>query len=433
MPEHTFVRFIQNQEAAPVRRVNHTDGREYLVVPSVAIVEGVMNKLLYTEEEITAYIDAWNGRPLVIAHPQDLDGDYISANSPEIFARSPGFFFNAHFEDGRLKGDWWIDTAKAETLGGHAQVVVVALEAGEMFEQSAGLFSDEELTEGEFNGEEYEGIARNIRPDHIAILFDDVGACSIEDGCGAPRVNSADGADVEPDANDDSERSTVWDFLRPLANLLRRVDEEDDTEVRINADMGEGGPDAGGEEGHNESEVNIMSREELVEALLGLETVPFTRAMLEAADDETLVALWSQFGAAPEPMPEAGQGDDDEEEDDEHPADNTMASAYELPTELEQIAAGIGQFDGGISGVLDALASVREQGNARLDELIGAVTANSDQFTADELRALPPEMLKKMAGLARSANITPNFLGRGVGVNIQPDDEWEEWSPREVQ
>lgn len=424
MPEHTFVRFLLNQEASPVKRVNHTDGREYLVVPSVAIVEGVMNNFLYTEEEITAYIDAWNGRPLVIAHPQDLDGDYISANSPEIFARSPGFFFNAHFEDGRLKGDWWIDTAKAETLGGHAQAMVVALEAGKMFEQSTGLFSDEELTEGEFNGEKYEGIARNIRPDHIAILFDDVGACSIEDGCGAPRVNRAEEA-----VNDEPEQLAILKFVKSFASLLRKTDKN--IEVRINADE-EGGPDIGGEEEHNESEVNIMTREELLEALLSLETLPFTRAMLEAADDETLAAWWSQFGAAPEPMPEAGQGDD-EDEDDEHPADNAGASAYELPTELEQLVTGIGQFEGGVEGVLGALVSVREQGNARMDELIGAVTTNSDQFTADELRTLPPEMLKKMAGLARSANITPNFLGRGAGINIQPDDEWEEWTPKEVQ
>jgi hypothetical protein len=35
-----------------------------------------------------------------------------------------------------------------------------------------------------FNGVKYEGIARNLRPDHLAILPDDKGACSLEDGCG---------------------------------------------------------------------------------------------------------------------------------------------------------------------------------------------------------------------------------------------------------
>lgn len=431
MPDrNVFVKFIQNEKsAAQTRRVNHTDGREYLIAPAVSIVAGVMNDILYAEEDITAYIEAWNGRPLVIAHPQDLDGEHISANSPEIFARSPGFFFNAHFEDGRLKGDWWIDTAKAKEIGGHAQALVTALEHGRMFEQSTGLFTDIEPTEGEFNGEQYEGIARNIRPDHVAILFDEVGACSIEDGCGAPRVNSepevVEAAQVEPEpiTNDETEQSAVWQFLKPLAKLLGRVEES--TEMRINADSGEGGPDTGGDVDNNESEVN-MSRDELIEALLGRETGFLTRAMLEAADDETLAALWSQFGTAPEAEAEPEvEADDDPGE--EHPAEN----AFELPPELVAVVTMVGEM-GGIEALREALLASREQSNAHIDKLIGDITANSDQFEAEDLQALPQEMLQKMAGWVRSTTITPNFGGRGVGVHVQPEDEFEEWTPREV-
>jgi hypothetical protein len=51
-------------------------------------------------------------------------------------------------------------------------------------EVSLGMFTDNEATEGDWNGEKYIMIAKNHRPDHLAILPDAVGACSCEDGCG---------------------------------------------------------------------------------------------------------------------------------------------------------------------------------------------------------------------------------------------------------
>ena len=40
---------------------------------------------------------------------------------------------------------------------------------------------------GDWNGKAYVGIARNYRPDHLAILPDMKGACSIADGAGLCR------------------------------------------------------------------------------------------------------------------------------------------------------------------------------------------------------------------------------------------------------
>jgi len=58
-----------------------------------------------------------------------------------------------------------------------------------LIEVSVGVFSDEEVEQGEWNGEQYMAIAKGLRPDHLAILPDMIGACSIEDGCGI-RLNS---------------------------------------------------------------------------------------------------------------------------------------------------------------------------------------------------------------------------------------------------
>ena len=52
-------------------------------------------------------------------------------------------------------------------------------------ELSTGLFTDNDETAGVSpKGRNYEAVARNHRPDHMAVLPDQVGACSINDGCG---------------------------------------------------------------------------------------------------------------------------------------------------------------------------------------------------------------------------------------------------------
>ena len=56
---------------------------------------------------------------------------------------------------------------------------------GEMMEVSTGLFSEIEPKPGVFKGRHYKGVVRNLRPDHLAILPDSIGACSIADGAGA--------------------------------------------------------------------------------------------------------------------------------------------------------------------------------------------------------------------------------------------------------
>ena len=51
-------------------------------------------------------------------------------------------------------------------------------------EVSLGMFTENDMEEGEYEGKQYKGIAKNHRPDHLAILPDQIGACSCKDGCG---------------------------------------------------------------------------------------------------------------------------------------------------------------------------------------------------------------------------------------------------------
>lgn len=165
-------------------------GREYLVAPVVAIRAGVLNGELVPLEEIGAYVEAWNGIPLPLGHPTQR-GIPISANTPELEATlSVGRFWNAELVDDRLRGEVWVDIAKAQTIEGGLEVLQ-RLENNEGIEVSTAYYRDLDPTPGQLNGKRYTGIQRNLRPDHLALLLHEIGACSWKDGCGVPRVNSA--------------------------------------------------------------------------------------------------------------------------------------------------------------------------------------------------------------------------------------------------
>lgn len=180
--------FVSNQLSSKATRVEH-DGRTYLVAPVVAIRAGVLNDELVMGAEIGRYPESWNGIPVPLGHPT-LRGSPISANSPEIEASLVvGRFWNAKWDGERLRGEIWLDIEKAERMGGDALEALQRIERGDSVEVSTAYFRDIEERGGEVNGERFTGIARNLRPDHLALLLHSIGACSWMDGCGTPRVN----------------------------------------------------------------------------------------------------------------------------------------------------------------------------------------------------------------------------------------------------
>ena len=165
-------------------------GKKHLVVPMVMMVEGVHNgshgPLLHTIAELGKFTGSWNGIPIVIDHPTGSDGESVSANTPDIIEGAVGKVYNTKVKGKKLTSEGWLDE---DMLRQTSSDVLAAVKASEQVEVSVGVFSDEEETEGEFEGEEYNAIAINHRPDHLALLPGGTGACSIEDGCGV-RSNS---------------------------------------------------------------------------------------------------------------------------------------------------------------------------------------------------------------------------------------------------
>lgn len=177
-----------------VGRIRHErrKGRDYLVVPLSLIVPGVLNgsqgPLFYPLDEIQHEPQKWHNIPLTVWHPTDpLTNSPLSASDPGVLDRQGVGFVRQPFARNRLQAEGWIDVAKMRKIDNKLspQVrVLPRLERGIPVELSTGLFTDNIPKPGNWNGRPYTHEARNYRPDHVAILPDQVGACSIQDGCG---------------------------------------------------------------------------------------------------------------------------------------------------------------------------------------------------------------------------------------------------------
>ena len=217
--------FITSQVKVADTREETLMGRNHLVVPVVALVEMVLqsstseNPELALAEEFGANPLSWNGRPIVVNHPE-IDGEKVSASLPEIVDKEKiGEIYNTTLDGKKLKLEAWIDLERAEGLGGTIYETVQRLQEGEeVIEVSTGLFSNVEEKAGRFSEEDYQGIWRNVVPDHLAILSEATGACSIEDGCGAPRANAAADCDCDPD---DASSKSLFAKVKDKWNMFR--------------------------------------------------------------------------------------------------------------------------------------------------------------------------------------------------------------------
>lgn len=160
------------------------NGREYLVAPATLIVPGVLNgskgRLFYPPEEVSKDPWAWNGMPMVVYHPTS-NGQHVSGRDPDIIEKfGVGNIYRAQ-ANGKLSAEAWFDVEATRRVDNR---ILRKLERNEPIELSTGLFTENEPTAGTYNGQPYDAIARNYKPDHLAILPDQTGACSLRDGCG---------------------------------------------------------------------------------------------------------------------------------------------------------------------------------------------------------------------------------------------------------
>jgi hypothetical protein len=181
----------------PALRIRN--GREYLVLPITifppggGVMNGSKGPLYYPASVCAANVGAWNDVPLTGRHPQSPDGGHVSANDAGVLdEQGLGFLANDRLENGRRRVDGWFDVAACKNYDAkNGTAILASAQRGDLQEVSTGLMTDDRRAENgaSWNGRPYTAVVAGWTPDHLAVLPDQKGACSVADGCG---VNNAD-------------------------------------------------------------------------------------------------------------------------------------------------------------------------------------------------------------------------------------------------
>lgn len=188
MPMQINVTTQVNSKA--IRRETY-NGSEHWVVPSYTLPSNVvMNGGLYPETEINAHYQKLEGTLAPFGHPV-LDGQFVSAFSPEGINKFSVGAWNRNVKKSgnRVYVEKWIDTevAKLTENGRRLLERLEQIESGEdvpPIHTSVAVYLDRiEANEQQKKGG-YDWIAKIHGMDHDAILLDEVGAATPEQGVG---------------------------------------------------------------------------------------------------------------------------------------------------------------------------------------------------------------------------------------------------------
>ena len=124
-------------------RIEKHDGRDHLVIPVIALMEGVIHAVNAETPEFVPFATlekaaaSWNGKPVTLGHPKK-NGRQCSADDPSIRAsHGLGVIKNARAESKKLLCEAWIDRECAKRLD---SAMLARLEAGKTEEVSVGAF-----------------------------------------------------------------------------------------------------------------------------------------------------------------------------------------------------------------------------------------------------------------------------------------------------
>lgn len=163
-------------------RKEKLDGRDVIIVPSATLPDDViMNEILYPSDEIEKSFKGLERTPAPLGHPT-INGKFVSASDPQGICLGwiGAWNQNIRRENGRVFLDKVIDVEVAgQSEGGRR--VLNAIEKGEPVHTSTGLYAVMEAASGDV---EHKFVARDIVFDHDAILLDEEGAASPEQGVG---------------------------------------------------------------------------------------------------------------------------------------------------------------------------------------------------------------------------------------------------------
>lgn len=211
------IRSLANSAAI---REEQRHGRKHIIVPSATLPDDVvMNEIMYPANEIEKSFLGLNRTPAPLGHPM-VNGRFVSARDPEgiNLAWVGAWNENVRRENGRVFLDKVIDVQVAERTS-EGQSVLNAIEAGDPIHTSTGLLC---YLENAAEGSEHKYIAREIEFDHDAILLNEEGAATPDQGVGMMVNSRGEKIDVINSAIDAAEDSLDWAGMYLLDAIERR-------------------------------------------------------------------------------------------------------------------------------------------------------------------------------------------------------------------
>lgn len=167
-------------------------GDLYTIREVCGAVDGiVMHNMVYEGAELAAGVATLEDKPAPAGHPKNSAGQFVSALSGDalLFAHQGAVCRNARHEGGRTLVDVVVNApmAKAHPQGAKMLERLDAAIAGtnaEPIHVSTGLLVEPIEANGESRGKKYTRKATNLRYDHLAILLNEKGAGTPDDGVG---------------------------------------------------------------------------------------------------------------------------------------------------------------------------------------------------------------------------------------------------------
>jgi len=448
MPDFQFVTFSLKK---PIVRQDTMEGREWTVVPTQMITEGVHNgsdgPILYPAEELAKLPSAWNHMPVVVYHPT-VNGVSVSARTPDqITSRKIGVLMNTEWdsENKKLGSETWLDPNRIAAIDDR---VAKAIENKEMMEVSTGLFMELDKTPGEWNGEQYDAIAHNLQPDHLALLPDQKGACSIDDGAGFLRVNEECRKLVVNEMSHGETRSLLSSALREgnsdawieevYGNFF--VYETDGKLYKQNYSVSDGIVSFEGLsklverqvtfkevftmskndkdilEGHN------MDKQKIVDALIANEHTSWTeehREKLMKMDEDVLTNMSKDIEELSKPV--KNEDDKGEEKKEDKTVDNQQkeVTTNEEKAKPETMDEYIAKAPPEIRESLKMSVNTMNAEKSRLIEIVKANERNT--FTEEHLKTMDIQMLQALAEIA-GPEVTDNEQARRIPLYVGQGD-----------
>lgn len=168
------------------------DGKPHIVVRGITPVvdDIVMNRKLYPAAEIEKAYNTLERNPMPLGHPK-VDGKHVSARDVRAVNEYHvgAWLQNVSHTDGKVTGDMYVNRQYAESSDKGKRLInrldeMLAGTNSDPIHISTGLLYSGIAANGESKGKKYNEIATNMMFDHVAVLLDEPGAGTPEEGVG---------------------------------------------------------------------------------------------------------------------------------------------------------------------------------------------------------------------------------------------------------